>query len=185
MKISQNIEATILKHVQLPNINCFKNKIRSPCTNEELIIFLDETTNNIKETEIKILFLHYVKKLIAQLERSINDGHYRAFQFEYDQDRLNYNPEQWISAELEFLKALQEFNFLKNTSATFDVGQNVNAPMPLLRHEDMEKLFRWSRSTLNRRIALGLPFHEDPAGAKFFDVNEVNEWIKENINLMN
>lgn len=183
--MTQNIDLTILKYVQSPNIDCFKNKIRSLCTNEELIIFLEETTNSIKEVEIKILFLYYVKKLVSQIDRPIDAGHYKAFQFEYDQDRLNFNPEQWICAELDFLKALRDFSSSKNTPVTFDMGQNVNAPMPLLRHEDMEKLFRWSRSTLNRRIALGLPFHLDPAGAKFFDVNEVNEWIKENSNLMN
>ena len=183
--MTPTIDSTMLKYVQSPNIDCFKNKIRSLGTNEELIIFLEETTNHIKEIEIKILFLHYMKKLVVQVNRPIDEGHSRAFQFEYDQDRLNFNPENWISAELEFLKALQDFSSSKNTPVTFDLGQNINAPMPLLRHEDMEKLFRWSRSTLNRRIALGLPFHLDPAGAKFFDVNEVNDWIKENSNLMN
>lgn len=183
--MTQTIDLTILKYVQSPNIDCFKSKIRSLCTNEELIIFLEETTNRIKETEVKILFLHYLKKLIVQVDRPIDEGHYRAFQFEYDQDRLNFNPENWISAELEFLKAEQDFSCSKNASVIFDMAQNVNTPMPLLRHKDMEKLFKWSRSTLNRRIAQGLPLHQDPAGAKFFDVNEVNEWIKENSNLTN
>lgn len=183
--MTQNIDLTMLKYVQSPNIDCFKNKIRSLCTNEELIIFLEETTNSIKETEIKILFLHYMKKLISQIDRPIDEGHYRAFQFEYDQDRLNSDPELWLSAELEFLKALQDFSSSKNTPVMFDMEQNSNTPMPLLRHKDIGKLFNWSASSLNRRIALGLPFHSDPIGAKFFDVNEINEWIKENGNLMN
>ncbi len=180
MKITQNIDLTILNYTQSPNVKYFKNKIRSLCTNEELIIFLDETTNSIKETEIKILFLHYMKKLIMQIDRILDEWHYRAFQFEYDQDRLNFDPELWIRAELEFLEALQNFNSAKNTLVTYDMEQNLNTPMPLLRHKDIGKLFNWSASSLNRRIALGLPFHSDPIGAKFFDVNEINEWIKEN-----
>lgn len=183
--MTQNIDLTMLKYVQSPNIACFKNKIRTLCTNEELIIFLEETTNSIKETEIKILFLHYMKKLITQIDRPIDEHHYRAFQFEYDQDRLNFDPELWIGAELEFLKARQDFSSSKNTSVTFDMGQNVNRPMPLLRHKDIGKLFHFSTSSLDRRIALGLPFHSDPIGAKFFDVNEINEWIKESSRLMN
>lgn len=183
--MTQNIDLTMLKYVQSPNIDCFKNKIKSLCTNEELIRFLEETTSSIKETEIKILFLHYMKKLVSQINRPIDEGHYRAFQFEYDQDQLNFDPELWICAELEFLKALQDFSSSENTPIAFDMGQNVNGPKPLLRNKDMEKLFKWRGSTLNRRIALGLPFHEDPAGAKFFDINEVNEWIKESSKLKN
>ena len=183
MKITQTIDSTMLKYVQSPNIDCFKKKIKSLCTNEELIIFLDETKSSLKETEIKILFLHYMKKLITQVNRPIDEGHYKTFQFEYDQDRLNFDPKLWICAELEFLKALQDFSCSKNAPITFDMGQNANTPMPLLRQNDIQKLFKWSRTTLNRRIALGLPYHEDPVGVKFFDVNEVNEWIKENSKL--
>ncbi|MGN8058770.1 helix-turn-helix transcriptional regulator [Pedobacter sp. 22163] len=169
----------------MSNDEILKAKIKSLNLNEDLIAFLEETIINIKETEHKILFLHYAKKLVLQTERPVDQKHYEAFQFEYDQDRRRFNPASWINAELEFLKVLHEFNSSKNQSTSYDKQQNVNAPMPLLRHEDMEKMYRWSRSTLNRRIALGLPYHLDPAGAKFFDVNEVNEWIKENANLMN
>ncbi|WP_324368869.1 hypothetical protein [Pedobacter sp.] len=183
--MTQNIDATILRYVQSPNIDSFKRKIKSLSTNEELILFLEETSSTIKETDVKILFLHYAKKLISQIERPIDEEHYRAFQVEYDQDRMNFNPELWINAELEFLRVLHEFTRLKNQPENLELGKASNSPMPLIRHDAMQKLFKWSRTTLNRRIALGLPYHEDPAKAKFFDVNEVNEWIKENSSLMN
>lgn len=185
MKITANLDPIILKTLQMSNDEILKAKIKSLNLNEDLIIFLEETIINIQETEHKILFLHYAKKLVVQIERPVDQGHYDAFQFEYDQDRRRFNPALWINAELEFLKVSQEFNCSKNQPTSYGNQQNANAPMSLLRHEDMEKMYRWSRSTLNRRIALGLPYHLDPAGAKFFDVTEVNEWIKENTSLMN
>jgi hypothetical protein len=185
IKTAYNIEDTMMKHIQVTGIKNIKNKIRSLSINEDLIEFLENLCSGIKETDIRILVLHYVKKIISQTERPVDQDHYRAFQIEYDQDKIHFNPEAWINAELEFLKALNYLNRQQQQSASAETVNNLNSPVPLLRHNGLQKLYQWSRSSLNRRIANGLPFHTDSNGAKFFDVNEVNEWIKENSSLMN
>lgn len=164
----------------MSNEEILRAKLKSLNINEDLIGYLEQTISNFKEIQQRLLFLQYVKKLVIQINRPIDQKHYEAFQYEYDQDQLLFNPITWIEAEIEFQKALKEFHSSENQSSNFNYQQRTNAPMPLLRHEDMEKLYHWSRSSLNRRIALGLPYHLDSAGAKFFDVNEVNEWIKAN-----
>lgn len=175
MKTPLNLNFTLFKNKQILNDDALQLKIKSLGINEELIDFLSSMTLSVKEVDRKVIFLHYAKKLILQTRRSINRGHYEAFQFDYFKDQLLFDPIKWINAELEFLNAFHSFNLQSNN----EHKSNINTPTPLLRPEDVEKAYRWSRTTLNRRIRMGLPYHLDAAGSKFFDIIEVNEWIKE------
>ncbi len=175
MKKEDNIELTLTKCLKNHNLQWLKNRIASLSINEDLIALIESTLQNITEVEKKILFLHYIKKLIIQIPRPVNEGHFSAFQEDYRRDRINFDPVTWIDSELGFLTALRNLNI--ETPTDYSVDPGLGTHKPLLKQNDIQKVYKMSRSTLNRRIAQGMPCYPN-GGSKFFDVDEVNEWLK-------
>lgn len=135
MKLTATLDSTILKTIQMSNEEVLRAKIKSLNINEDLISYLEQTISNFKEIQQRLLFLQYVKKLVIQINRPIDQTHYEAFQYEYDQDRLLFNPITWIEAEIAFQKAFKEFYSSENQSSNLNHQQRTNAPMPLLKHD--------------------------------------------------
>lgn len=176
MKKEDNIELTLVTCLQTNNLQWLKTRIASLSINEELILFVESILDNIKEIDKKIFFLYYIKKLIIQIPRPVNEDHFNAFQEDYARDRVNFDPMIWVESELCFLMALRNLN-LSEAQANQEANFDLKLHKPLLKQNDIQKIFKMSRSTLNRRVAQGMPCYPD-GGSKFFDVEEVNEWLK-------
>ena len=85
----------------------YKNHITNLFLNKDLIEFLDEFTSRIRGTEERIKLLLYCKKMLLQNEIKIDEGHYKAFQEQYDKEianDINIRGIDWINAEVDFIK---------------------------------------------------------------------------------
>lgn len=166
---------TILKGLQKIGV-----KIRSLVFNSDLIEFCDSTIKKVDSNNEKIVTLLYLKKLVIQTPRYPDPDHYRAFEDEYIQEAADYDPIAWIEAEIEFYAKLQQLDLTKSTVSSVVTDAKLKLSSTWLTHDEMQEMLKISRSTLNRRIAEGMPHYKKGKFA-FFDINEVSEWIKEDV----
>lgn len=168
-------DQTILKGFQ--NIGV---KIRSLVFNSELIEFCDSTIKKLDSCNEKIVTLLYLKKLVIQTPRHPDPDHYRAFEDAYIQEAVDYDPIAWIEAEIEFYAKLQQLDLNKSAVSSVVADAKLKLSATWLTHQEVQEMFKISRTTLNRRIAEGMPNHKKGKFV-FFDIDEVSAWIKEEV----
>lgn len=163
--------------IKQKDLERFKNRISLISINEELIQFIDDTINGVDGIDQKILYLCFAKKVLMHIERKPDEEHLRAFREQYQRDREVFNPIKWIEVELEFWSDAKILTSERKTSS--EIAQaKLSFSKQWLSQEQIQEMFSFSRSTLNRRVAEGMPFHQK-GKSKFFDLEEVSEWMKE------
>lgn len=153
--------------------------------NRELIDFLSDIAKNTEPVDEKIFYMQYCRKEILQNERKPHQNHFEAFKEEYLQEFRNIrdeqnanNPLRWIDAELHYL------NYLKKKPSTVKVQEEKQKLTTAigkdwLTFKEMLSWLKVSKSTLDRRIAEGLP--RTQIGKRWrYSPKEVKAWMKEN-----
>lgn len=155
----------------------FRRKIAGYSINEELITFLEQHLSAIVDIDGKLACLFFAKKMLPYLKREPDAMHFLAFEEEYRNDRLFFEPMKWIDNEIEFWTNIKAFDKPKEASQNIVEAKMELSKQWLTKDEIMEML-KLSRTTLNRRIAEGMPCHQK-GKAVFFNLEEVSEWLKE------
>ncbi|TKB95741.1 helix-turn-helix domain-containing protein [Pedobacter cryophilus] len=161
-----------------PNeLDKFKRKILLKPINQDLIEFIEDKIKGLIGIDEKMLYLHFAKKELLHTERRPDFEHFVAFEDNYMNDRQNFNPIKWIDVELEFWTNIKLLNSNQQTSS--EIAQaKLTLSKSWLTQEEVQDMFKFSRTTLNRRIAEGMPCHQK-GKFKFFNLEEVSEWLKE------
>jgi len=155
----------------------FKRKIAGYRINEELIAFLEQHLSALVEIDGKLTYLFFAKKVLPYLKREPERGHFLAFEEEYRNDRVFFEPMKWLDNEIEFWTNIKALDKSKETPQSIVEAKRALSKQWLTKEEIMEML-KFSRTTLNRRIAEGMPCHQK-GKAVFFNLEEVSEWLKE------
>ena len=160
---------------------------------KDLIRFLDEFTNQIlfihQGNRVKMLL--FCRKLIIQYPAQVDAAHYRAFQEEYDLEIASdrgIDPVKWIDEELSYIKEVNEikeglsphgFN-TKKLDIDIPVAKVIaGASEEVLTMDEILKLFKWSKATLDRRRKDGFPCYK--IGKKIYgNKSEVLAWREAN-----
>ncbi|QTE36106.1 hypothetical protein J3L18_23680 [Mucilaginibacter gossypii] len=138
--------------------------------NTDLIMFISRIINKHQELEKKILILLKFKKIIAQTPRVPDEEQYRtdrAFFDSIEREQLLNDPIKFIDAELGYLQERQATILASNDSPQKD----------WLTAKEVCLKFVFSRSSLNRRVAEGLPYVQ-LGGKKMFSVSQISDWLK-------
>lgn len=155
----------------------FKRKIAGYRINEELIAFLEQHLSAIVDIDGKLAYLFFAKKVLPYLKREPDARHFFAFEEEYRNDRLFFEPMKWLDNEIEFWTNIKTLDKSKETPQNI-VEAKMELSKQWLTKEEIMEMLKLSRTTLNRRIAEGLPAHQK-GKAVFFNLEEVSEWLKE------
>ncbi|RYE35883.1 MAG: DNA-binding protein [Sphingobacteriales bacterium] len=135
----------------------------------------------------KIRTLHLLKKLTIQIVRQPDPEHYKAYQDEYEElfdsiqeEQERHNPVKWLEAELEYFNNINKKLTVEEVTNELNVMQAAKERLSKawLTKDEMMQLFDISKSTLNRRIAEGMPAHKKGKAVHFY-LQEVNEWMKD------
>jgi predicted DNA-binding transcriptional regulator AlpA len=168
--------------------NEIERKIKRLYVNKDLIeYFKAKIPNNAKE---RPAYLHYFKKLVQQVFRSPDPDHYKAFEDEYKAERIAitdeqffYDPVKWLNAEIEYLASLnhgqadQKANKLDQV-ALMQQQKKIALTKNWLTKAEVIELLGISKSTLQRRMDNGLPFH--PKGRmRYFYIDEINDYLRQ------
>jgi hypothetical protein len=177
MKQTINPKHTWLGKLRPIELERIKQQIGTFAINEELIIFLETTIASKDGIEEKLLILYYAKKILPFIERKPDPEHFFTFEDDYRKDRERFDPIRWVDAEIDFWVNIKGINNQENNSKAIIDAKTELSKQWLTRDEIMIML-NLSRTTLNRRIAEGMPCH--PRGkSNFFNLEEVSEWLKE------
>lgn len=155
----------------------FKRKIAGYRINEDLITFLEQHLSAIADIDGKLTYLFFAKKVLPYLKRKPDAGHLLAFEEEYRNDRLFFEPMKWLDNEIEFWTNIKALDKTKEASQSI-VEAKMELSKQWLTKEEIMEMLKLSRTTLNRRIAEGMPCHQK-GKAVFFNLEEVSEWLKE------
>ncbi|NHA07711.1 helix-turn-helix domain-containing protein [Mucilaginibacter sp. HC2] len=132
--------------------------------NTDLILFICRMLNNCKPNEDRELVLIKLKKLLMQTPRRPDPEQYRVDREFFDsirkEQKLN-DPIRFIEAELDFIKATKAYS---------------PEDKDMLSEDEVLKMFDISRTTLNRRIAEGMPCTK-VGGKKAFSRNLISAWL--------
>lgn len=148
------------------------HKISSLYVNRQLVGFMCRILSIVQEDKEKVLIR--LKKLVSQILREptkLDGTSYPNDIIDYliriKSEQKFYDPLKWLNSELEYWAQL---NRVSNT----EKRQNQSAEW--LTREDFMDEFNMSTSSLNRRIAEGMPGH--PMGSKlFFHRPEITKWL--------
>ena len=153
--------------------------------NKELTDYIALVLKSVSNKD-KVALLYYFKKLVLQTFRSPDPNHLLAFQDEYEKELFSirkeqtfYDPVKWIDAELDYLKNMGEHLTSDDVNSRLDIMQQAKQRLSKewLTKEEVMQLFNISKSTLNRRIAEGMPAHKNGKGVYFY-LEEINEWMR-------
>lgn len=170
----------------------FKNHIAYLFINKDMIVFIDEFASRICETEERIRLLLYCKKILLQNEVKIDEGHYKAFQEEYDKEMsndINIRGIDWIDAEVDFIKQVGSPELILMPVCTPKMSdRKQERPVPdasdqsdLLTLTEMLKILSIGKSTFDRRRKEGLPCFND--GKKIYAKRDKFwEWMESKAN---
>lgn len=163
-----------------------RRQISTLIFNKDLIEYIEDLISKISDKD-KLVTLCYLKKVILQTPRVPDPDHYKAFEEQYDaefikreEEQEQFDPIKWLDAEIEFVTCPAISKYSKEeVQDELNKFQEIKQQLgkELLTFEDVLKLFGFSKSTLNRRIAEGLPCHKQ-GKFNFFVLSEITEWIK-------
>jgi predicted DNA-binding transcriptional regulator AlpA len=176
-------------HAQIRLTHQFKEaltqKVKWLFINREFIELIQVTIEKLPQKD-KLAALYYFKKLAVQVLRKPDIDHYNAFKDEYDEllseiadEQIHFEPVRWISSEIEFITNTTEKLTVADVNQRLDIMQEAKHKLSKdwLTKNDMMDLFNISKSTLNRRVADGMPAHKNGKFIYFY-LEEVNEWMK-------
>lgn len=162
-----------------------KKEIKRIYKNKELTEYIERHLSLIPVKD-KIAALYYFKKLVLQTYRSPDSDHYAAFEDEYEEEMSEiraeqqfYEPVRWIDAEIDYQTNMGERLTGDDVTGRLDIMQEAKKRLSKdwLTKEEVMELFGISRSTLNRRIADGMPAHKS-GKAVYFYLEEINQWMR-------
>ena len=163
--------------IKQSDLEKFERKISLMSINEELIQFLEKTIGSTQKVDSKILYLYYAKKVLMHCERKPDAEHFKSFFEFYKNDRENFDPLKWLEIELDFWNNIKVLTAEQKSSS--EIAQaKLSLSKQWLTQEEAQEMFKFSRTTINRRIAEGMPFHQK-GKSKFFNLEEVGEWLKD------
>ncbi len=157
-------------------INILSRRITNLAINEELINYLKKHTGFLSDFDHKLLFLFFCERIVEQVERTPNPDHFRMFEDDYLYDRKRFKPLKWIKAEIKFLERCK---MLKKENGVESALKEWNKEW--LTDEQVQILFDISISSLNRRIAEGLPVFKLGKKNRFY-LPEISKWLLEQSN---
>ena len=134
-------------------------KISRLFVNKDLIDFFQRLLAESKDVKERLILLVRLKKLVVQNPRQpaptqlkAEADEFREFFKSIEQDQEFYEPIKWLDAEIECLQAIKIITREAAKSNNFDIENKA-----LLNREEVLQLFKISKSTLNRRLAEGMP----------------------------
>jgi hypothetical protein len=160
-------------------------RIRLLFVNKDFIEFIQLIVSRMRQSD-QLACLYFFKKIAIQVRRAPDPDHFKAFEDEYleelsliAQEQEFYEPVRWIEAEIEYrlntAKHITSEEVDRRIETVQKAKQNLNKPW--LTKEEMMMLFGFSKSTLNRRIAEGMPC-EKHGRIISFCLEDVNDWLK-------
>jgi predicted DNA-binding transcriptional regulator AlpA len=176
-------------HTQTGLTHAFKKevtaKVKRLYINKEFVAFVTLTISRLPVRD-KLSALHYFKKLAVQVLREPDPSHYAAFKDEYDEElssiqaeQKHFEPVRFFNSEIEYIINTSEKLTADDVNHRLDIMQNAKERLSkdLLTKVEVMDLFNISKSTLNRRIAEGMPCHKKGKPI-YFDLKEISEWLK-------
>ena len=153
-------------------------KISRTFINRDLVDFIDKLLLESKDIGERELILIRIKKLIIQTPREIDEmiiqaqpEQYIEFLKQIIKDQEFYEPIRWIDAELDYINSIKA----RAINSNQQVPNDAHLKEWLNRLEVMNQ-FKFSKSTLNRRIAEGMPATKI-GKTVMFNRQKVNEWL--------
>lgn len=166
-----------------------RRQIREMLFNKDLIDYIENLLSKISDKD-KLVTLCYLKKVILQTPRVPDPDHYKAFEERYDaefaeraEEQEQFDPIKWLDAGIEFVTRPEISKFSKQeVQDELNKLQEVKQQLgkELLTINDVLELLDISKSTLNRRIAEGMPRHQK-GNSTFFVLSEITEWIRKDV----
>lgn len=153
-----------------------QSKVGSIIFNEELLKFMKSNVEAQKKINDKLYLLYLFKRIFATSVRNPEQAHFYLFEDEYLLDIKTYNIEKWLEVEIEFYKNVQSLEIQASHQGLTEAKAELSKQW--VTGEEIKEIFKWSRTTLNRRIAEGMPCHAK-GKTKFFNLEEVGEWLRE------
>lgn len=160
-------------------------RVKRLIVNRELTDFISQSIEKLPAKD-KLAALYYFKKLAVQVYREPDPEHYKALKDEYDEmmseianEQVHFEPVKWIDAEIDYLKNSVEHLTTGDVNERLDVmqGAKLRLSKDWLSKEEVMDMFTISKSTLNRRIAEGMPCHKKGKVVHFY-LQEISEWMK-------
>jgi predicted DNA-binding transcriptional regulator AlpA len=162
-----------------------EKRTRSLFVNKEFVEFIQLVVSRMQQRD-QLACLHFFKKLAIQVRRTPDPDHFEAFEDEYQEalsliseEQKFYEPVRWIEAEIEYrlntAKHITSDEVDRRIETIQKAKQQLNKPW--LSKEDMMAMFGFSKSTLNRRIAEGMPC-EKHGRIISFCLEDVSNWLK-------
>jgi hypothetical protein len=153
-------------------------KISRLFINKDLIGFINRLISESKDMAERERILIKLKKLILQTPREPDQTQLEAEPAEFAQffneikkEQEFYDPIKWINAELEYLKSIKSVD-IKDAKA----NENNNELKEWLSRAQVLQLFNISKTTLNRRIAEGMPGSK-LGGRQMFNRQKISDWL--------
>jgi hypothetical protein len=153
-------------------------KISRTFINRDLVCFVSRLLSESKNIVERELILIRLKKLIIQTPREIDEviieaqpEQYAQFLKEIEKEQEFFEPIRWIDAELDYLSNIKS----KAIGASQVTSNDIQLKEWLNKIEVMNQ-FKFSKSTLNRRIADGMPATKI-GKTVVFNRQKVNDWL--------
>lgn len=153
--------------------------------NRELTKFISGSIEKLPAKD-KLAALYYFKKLAVQVYREPDPQHFKAFEDEYleelsaiaDEQEF-YEPVKWIETEIEYINNTAERLTPEDVDQRLDImqGAKIKLSKDWLTKAEVMNMFSISKSTLNRRVAEGMPAHKNGKSIYFY-LEEINGWMK-------
>lgn len=163
-----------------------EKRVKRLFINKEFVEFIEDTIKKFPVRD-KLAALYFFKKLAVQVLREPDPEHYKAFKDEYDEElsaiadeQKHYEPVKWVNAEIEYVTNTAERLTADDVNQKLDIMQEAKQRLskPWLTKEEVMDIFHISKSTLNRRIADGMPAHKNGKFVCFY-LEEISEWLKQ------
>lgn len=162
-----------------------EKRVKRIYINKELTEFITKTIDALPAKD-KLAALHFFRKVAVQTLRQPDPEHYAAFKDEYDEElstiqdeQQHYEPVRFIEAEIVYLTNTAEKLTSEDVNKRLDVMQDARVKLSKdwLTKEEVMTLFHISKSTLDRRVAEGMPAHKKGKAVHFY-LAEITDWMK-------
>ncbi|WP_162795921.1 hypothetical protein [Pedobacter nanyangensis] len=173
------------KTLQPAKVNCAINslmferkvqlRVNAIVYNEELINYMKSTVESQKKIKDKLYILYLFKRVFATSVRNPDKKHYYFFENEYLLDRNTFDVDKWLKVEIEFYRNVQSLE--KEVPHQVVPEIKTDFDIKWITGDEVKKRFNWSRNTLSKRIAEGMPCHAK-GNTKLFDLEEIGEWFR-------
>lgn len=152
-------------------------KISRLYVNRDLVNFFRRLMTDAKDDNERLLLLLKLKKLVLQVPREPDANELAAepekfyvFFNEIEREQAFYDPIKWLDAEIEYLFSVQK-------SVDVEVKEKIAfKDIEWHTEEEVLRYFKISKSTLNRRIAEGLPAY-DFGARPLFNTKEISNYL--------